>query len=97
MSKGTRLTDLAQPVLTAPARELLASVTPDMVILEAQEILARERRTLFVSMTRAMRALLLVVPAAQPTSQSSPRSKRQLSPLLQSFDPAFWNLGNTDT
>jgi hypothetical protein len=32
MSKGSRLTDLAQPVLTAPARELLASVTPQMII-----------------------------------------------------------------
>ncbi|EDX85151.1 UvrD/REP helicase domain protein [Synechococcus sp. PCC 7335] len=60
--------------------------------LEIQEILARERRTLFVAMTRAMRALLVVVPAAQSMSQS----KRKLSPLLQSFSPDFWNLGNTD-
>jgi hypothetical protein len=32
MSKGSRLTDLAQPVLTAPARELLVSVTSEMII-----------------------------------------------------------------
>lgn len=57
--------------------------------LEIQEILARERRTLFVAMTRAMRALLVVVPA--------PRPKRNLSPLLQSFSSDLWNLGNTDT
>lgn len=56
--------------------------------LEIQEILARERRALFVAMTRAMRALLVVVPNAQP--------KRPLSPLLQSFSPDFWNLGNPD-
>ncbi len=56
--------------------------------LEMQEILAQERRTLFVAMTRAMRALLLVVPTPQP--------KRKLSPLLQPFDPDLWNLGNTD-
>ena len=60
--------------------------------LEIQEVLARERRTLFVAMTRAMRALLIVVPAAQPNV----KPKRQLSPLLQAFDPKFWNLGNTD-
>lgn len=53
--------------------------------LEIQDILARERRTLFVAMTRAMRALLLVVPAPKP--------KRKLSPLLHSFAPEFWNLG----
>ena len=56
--------------------------------LETQEILTRERRTLFVAMTRAMRALLLVVPTEAP--------KRKASPLLQSFDHDFWNLGKTD-
>ena len=53
--------------------------------LEIQETLARERRTLFVAMTRAMRALLIVVPTEQP--------KRKLSPLLQAFDRDLWNLG----
>ena len=49
----------------------------------AAEILARERRTLYVAMTRAMRALLVLVPAKKP------------SVLLQSFDPQLWNLGNS--
>lgn len=49
----------------------------------ATEILVRERRTLYVAMTRAMRALLVLVPAKKPSS------------LLQSFDPQLWNLGNT--
>jgi superfamily I DNA/RNA helicase/mRNA-degrading endonuclease RelE of RelBE toxin-antitoxin system len=47
---------------------------------EEKEILNRERRTLFVGMTRAMRALLVIVP------------NRTSSPLLQNFDPNFWNL-----
>ncbi|MGB3291470.1 MAG: UvrD-helicase domain-containing protein [Phormidesmis sp.] len=55
--------------------------------LEIQETLARERRTLFVAMTRAMRALLIVVPSEQP--------KRKISPLLQAFDRDLWNLGGT--
>jgi superfamily I DNA/RNA helicase len=49
----------------------------------AQEILTRERRTLFVGMTRAMRALLVVVPEKKP------------SVLLQGFDESLWNLGKT--
>ncbi|MBE7385832.1 MAG: UvrD-helicase domain-containing protein [Leptolyngbya sp. SIO1E4] len=49
----------------------------------AQEILNRERRTLFVGMTRAMRALLIVVPEKKP------------SILLQGFDKTLWNLGKT--
>jgi superfamily I DNA/RNA helicase/mRNA-degrading endonuclease RelE of RelBE toxin-antitoxin system len=53
--------------------------SPDEAI---QEILNRERRTVFVGMTRAMRALLLVVP------------DKATSPLLQDFDPQHWNLGN---
>lgn len=48
---------------------------------EMQELLARERRTLFVGMTRAMRALLILIPTSKP------------SPLLQSFDNSLWNLG----
>jgi len=47
---------------------------------ECKEILARERRTMFVGMTRAMRALLVVVPVTANT------------PLLHGFDPTFWNL-----
>lgn len=47
----------------------------------ADEVLAQERRTLFVAMTRAMRALLVVVP--QGTA----------SQLLQGFDGTLWNTG----
>jgi superfamily I DNA/RNA helicase len=46
---------------------------------EREELLARERRTMFVGMTRAMRALLVVLPAESTT------------PLLQGFDPTYWN------
>ena len=48
---------------------------------EVREILARERRTLFVGMTRAMRALLVLLPAGAP------------SPLYGGFAPAHWNMG----
>ena len=47
------------------------------------EIYNRERRTLFVAMTRAMRALLIVVPA------------QKTGILLQNFDPQWWNLGSS--
>ncbi|HEX4204139.1 MAG TPA: UvrD-helicase domain-containing protein [Ktedonobacteraceae bacterium] len=46
------------------------------------ELLARERRVMFVGMTRAMRALLVIVPTQATT------------PLLQGFDPACWNCKN---
>jgi superfamily I DNA/RNA helicase/mRNA-degrading endonuclease RelE of RelBE toxin-antitoxin system len=48
---------------------------------EQDEDIARSRRVIFVGMTRAMRAMLVVVPAG--TS----------SPLLTGFDPTYWNLG----
>ena len=48
---------------------------------EREEFLATDRRTMFVGMTRAMRALLITVPA------------QAKSPLLQSFDAKYWNLG----
>jgi superfamily I DNA/RNA helicase/mRNA-degrading endonuclease RelE of RelBE toxin-antitoxin system len=44
------------------------------------DVLAKERRTMFVAMTRAMRALLVIAPASNP------------SPLLQGFDARYWNL-----
>lgn len=47
---------------------------------ERDEILTRERRTMFVGMTRAMRALLVVLPADVKT------------PLLQGFDGSYWNM-----
>ena len=46
-----------------------------------EEIRGRERRTLYVAMTRAMRALLVVVPALTD------------NPLLSGFGPDAWNLG----
>lgn len=64
--------------------------------LESQEIMAREQRTLFVAMTRAMRALLIVIPCT--VSKASPvkkSTKQHLNPLLQNFPPDLWNLGNT--
>ncbi|MGH2493410.1 MAG: UvrD-helicase domain-containing protein [Ktedonobacteraceae bacterium] len=47
---------------------------------ERSELLMRERRTMFVGMTRAMRALLVIVPA------------HTSSPLLQGFEARYWNL-----
>jgi len=47
---------------------------------EQEEFLATDRRTMFVGMTRAMRALLITVPA------------QAKSPLLQGFDRTYWNL-----
>ena len=48
---------------------------------EREEFLAMDRRTMFVGMTRAMRALLVVVPV------------QARSPLLEGFDGGYWNLG----
>jgi superfamily I DNA/RNA helicase len=44
-----------------------------------EELLARERRVIYVGMTRAMRALLVIVPL-YPTTD-----------LLRGFDQAYWN------
>ncbi|HTK06786.1 MAG TPA: UvrD-helicase domain-containing protein [Ktedonobacteraceae bacterium] len=51
----------------------------DATAEERAELLARERRTMFVGMTRAMRALLVIIPADTET------------PLLQGFNPTYWN------
>jgi superfamily I DNA/RNA helicase len=63
---------------------LLDNATPGvargLAAEERDEAVLRERRTFFVAMTRAMRALLLVTPAG--TS----------SPLLDGFDSRHWNL-----
>jgi superfamily I DNA/RNA helicase len=48
---------------------------------EKQERSAQERRTLFVGMTRAMRALLISIP------------DNVSSPLLAGFDGELWNVG----
>ncbi|HEU5226673.1 MAG TPA: UvrD-helicase domain-containing protein [Ktedonobacteraceae bacterium] len=47
---------------------------------ERSEILFQARRTMFVGMTRAMRALLIIVPTQIDT------------PLLKGFDQNYWNL-----
>jgi len=47
---------------------------------EREEFLAIDRRTMFVGMTRAMRAVLVTIPA------------ESRSPLLQGFDATYWNL-----
>jgi superfamily I DNA/RNA helicase len=48
---------------------------------EREEFLAVDRRTMFVGMTRAMRALMVTVPV------------RARSPLMEGFDGRYWNLG----
>ncbi len=48
---------------------------------EREEMLALERRAMFVGMTRAMRALLIVIP------------EWARSPLLSGFAEQYWNLG----
>ena len=49
---------------------------------EQEEEASRLRRIIFVGMTRAMRALLVIVPA------------RTSSSLLTGFDPTYWNVGD---
>ncbi len=58
-----------------------AHVPSNIVGEEREELLANDRRTMFVGMTRAMRALLVAVPA------------QTRSPLLTGFDPMYWNMG----
>jgi superfamily I DNA/RNA helicase len=48
---------------------------------EREEFLALERRTIFVGMTRAMRALLVALP------------ERAQSPLFSGFEGDYWNIG----
>ncbi len=58
-----------------------AHVPSNIVGEEREEFLANDRRTMFVGMTRAMRALLVAVPV------------HARSPLLRGFDAQYWNLG----
>ncbi len=59
-----------------------AHVPSNIVGEEREEYLANERRTMFVGMTRAMRALLVAVPG------------NTRSPLMQGFDATLWNKEN---
>lgn len=58
-----------------------AHVPTNIAEEEREEFLATDRRTIFVGMTRAMRALLVTIPA------------QAKSPSLQGFDAQYWNLG----
>ncbi len=58
-----------------------ASIPSNVPAEERDEFLATDRRTMFVGMTRAMRALLVIVPI------------QAKSPLLEGFDEVYWNLG----
>lgn len=53
---------------------------------ESAELLARERRTMFVGMTRAMRALLVVIPHIERGGEIG-----GIKGVLEGFDPSFWN------
>jgi len=77
-AKGLEFPVVALAGFTDGAFPVIPKGTPDEAI---EEIMTRERRTLFVGMTRAMRALLIILPAENPGA------------LLQNFDPKLWNLG----
>lgn len=56
-------------------------VPPSASVDAVVETLAKDRRTMFVAMTRAMRALLVLPPAGSDST------------LYEGFDPQLWNLG----
>lgn len=75
-SKGLEFPVVALAGFIAGGYPIIPSgASPD----ERTELLARERRTMYVAMTRAMRALLVVLPA-EPES-----------PLFHGFDESAWN------
>ncbi|CCF86153.1 UvrD-helicase domain-containing protein [Nitrolancea hollandica] len=67
-------------LLDGPVPGARHGMTPE----EAVEANERERRTIYVGMTRAMHALLVVIPANHP------------SPLLTGFDERYWNTGSKE-
>jgi superfamily I DNA/RNA helicase len=76
--------------LEFPSVAIAGMVNNDYLYSEAngqdtmqEELLLRERRTLYVAMTRAMRVLLVIVPAHEP------------SVLLQGFNNQVWNMGTS--
>ncbi len=76
-SKGLEfpIVALAGFVGTSNYPVIAATATPD----ERSEILAKERRTIYVGMTRAMRALLVILP------------QNSINPLFKGFDSKYWN------
>lgn len=58
---------------------------PDWTEEAQAEALAKARRIVYVGMTRAMRALLVVVPSPAPNT------------VLEGFDPTHWNTGADDS
>ncbi len=78
-AKGLEFPIVALAGFTEGAFPVIPKGTPDEAV---EEIMTRERRTLFVGMTRAMRALLMILPAENPGA------------LLRDFDPKLWNIGS---
>jgi superfamily I DNA/RNA helicase len=78
-AKGLEFPIVALAGFTDGSFPVIPKGTPEEAV---EEIMTRERRTLFVGMTRAMRALLIILPEENP------------SELLQNFDPKLWNLGS---
>lgn len=76
-SKGLEFPIVALAGFIASSYPLIPQSAADDV---RSELLAHARRTMFVGMTRAMRALLVIVPADST------------SPLFQGFDATYWNL-----
>lgn len=60
--------------------DTLAPIEASGRLSAMDELHAREQRTLFVGMTRAMRALLVII------------LHKASTPLLQGFDDTYWNL-----
>jgi superfamily I DNA/RNA helicase len=56
-------------------------LAPGLTPADEAMTLGEERRSLYVAMTRAMHALLVLVPEGAQT------------PLLRGFDPQLWNVG----
>jgi len=75
-SKGLEFPIVAVAGLTTSGYPFIPAAAPLQMVVE---ILAKERRTMYVAMTRAMRALLVLPPADSDSS------------LFEGFDPTRWN------
>jgi superfamily I DNA/RNA helicase/mRNA-degrading endonuclease RelE of RelBE toxin-antitoxin system len=74
-SKGLEFPIVAIAGLQIPAYPFVPPAAPLQMVVE---ILAKERRTIFVAMTRAMRTLLVLLPQDENS-------------LFEGFDAALWN------